>query len=155
MSLSLSPKLNQTKRCCMTAKCGVGDTVQFSSASFAKRLPSVNKTLCSPSHTHTHKRRWLILWFAETHTKKPAHYRSVSTDWRQRAAYSLIHICMSLLGACSRKSSDVSYCRYVLWVGRALEHITEEREKVRERRGRTGGRASVACWSELSIGIMF
>lgn len=98
-------------------------------------LPSVHcfsasRSLCSSYHV-THW--WLILWYVWV-AKRTAYNHSVAGSWRQCTSYLPVCIYMTLLGASSRKSSDVSYCRYVLWVGRTLKHFTE-----RGREGWEGG----------------
>lgn len=96
-------------------------------------LLSTSRTHC-PSYHVIHW--WLIPWYVGI-AKGTAYNHSVASHWRQCTSYSPVDIYMSLLGTRSRKSSDVSYCCYVLWVGRALKHFTErgggEREGVTER----------------------
>lgn len=100
------------------------DTVPFLSTS-----PSVH-CLLGAGRTHSPSYRairwWLILWFVGV-AKGAAYNHSVAGDWRQCTSYSPACIYMTLLGACSRKSSDVSHCCYVLWVGRAMKHFTERK----------------------------
>lgn len=70
-------------------------------------------------------RRWLILWYVEiTQGNGP---QSQRCQWltSMRIPFAGFTFTSRCWGACSRKSSNVSYCCYVLWVGSAAKHFTQ------------------------------
>lgn len=70
-------------------------------------------------------RWWLILWYVEITQGNGPQSRRCQRLTSMRIPFASFTFTSRCWGACSRKSSNVSYCCYVLWVGSAAKRFTQ------------------------------